>query len=388
MSSRRPASLALALILPLAVPPPALAQPRPQPQAQSPVVSAEFTFDTAPYPQVHASTLVETRAGTLLASWFGGTHEKNPDVSIYVARYEKGKWLPAKLVADGVQPDGTRHPTWNPVLFQPKSGPLILYYKVGPDPESWWGMKITSTDDGRTWSRPRRLPKGILGPIKNKPVELPDGSWLSPTSAEAPGNRWSLYFERSTDRGKTWQATPHVVSPEGLMAIQPSILFNRDGRIQALARSRQGALAAAWSTDNGKSWGPLIAVDLPNNNSGADAVTLADGRQLVVYNHAAHHLSRVGKGGIRYPINIALSDDGLTWRKVATLESAALPAGYAYPAVIQTRDGLVHISYTWDRRRIRHVVIDPARLPRGDWADAPLAAPAVPPPPAPPPYVP
>ncbi|ODP39524.1 sialidase family protein [Sphingomonas turrisvirgatae] len=374
MLARHAAPLAAALILPLAIAAPAA--------AQSPVLSAQFTFEHAPYAQVHASTLVETRAGTLLAAWFGGTHEKHPDVSIYLARYQDGEWRPARLVADGVQPDGKRHPTWNPVLFQPKDGPLILYYKVGPDPETWWGMEMTSNDDGRTWSKPRRLPDGILGPIKNKPVELADGSWLSPTSAEAPGRKWTLHFERSADRGRTWQATAPVESPEGIMAIQPSILFHKDGQLQAIARTRQGALGVTWSKDGGRHWGPLMAVDLPSNNSGTDAVTLRDGRQLIVYNHTAHHPSRLGKGGVRYPINVALSDDGLSWRKVVTLESAVLPAGYAYPAVIQTRDGRVHISYTWDRRRIRHVVIDPARLPRGDSADTPLAVPANPPPPA------
>lgn len=360
MLARFPAPHALVLFLPLT----AAAQ-----EVASPVVSAGFTFATAPYPQVHASTLVETTAGTLLASWFGGTREQHPDVSIYVARWANGMWQPAIKVADGIQPDGTRHPSWNPVLFQPRNGPLTLFYKVGPDPENWWGMVMTSTDDGRSWSQPRRLPNGILGPIKNKPVELPDGTWLSPSSSEASGNRWTLHFERTTDSGKNWQVTPPVTSPEGLMAIQPSILFHPGNRLQAVARTRQGVLAAAWSSDGGKSWSPLAAIDLPNPNSGTDAVTLRDGRQLIVYNHSAHGLERPGKG-LRYPINVALSDDGVAWRKVLTLENAPLSAGYAYPAVIQTRDGRIHISYTWDRRRIRHVVLDPARLTTSEPAAA------------------
>ena len=83
-------------------------------------------------PQVHASTLVETTSGRLLAAWFGGTEEGHPDVSIWVARHEDGRWSPGVKVADGVQDAATRHPTWNPVLFQPRGGPLMLFYKVGP----------------------------------------------------------------------------------------------------------------------------------------------------------------------------------------------------------------------------------------------------------------
>lgn len=339
-----------------------------QQQVPSPVLRSGFTFAIAPYPEVHASTIVETRAGTILAAWFGGTKERDPDVEIYVARLVDGTWQPGASVAIGTQPDGTRLPTWNPVLFQPRNGPLTLFYKIGPSPREWWGMMMTSTDDGRSWSKARRLPAGILGPVKNKPVELPDGTWLSPSSTEREGNHWSLHFERSSDGGKRWQASAPVESPEGVDAIQPSILFHGEGQLQAVARTREGVLATSWSKDGGKSWSALSAIDLPNPNSGTDAVTLSDGRQLIVYNHSAHSLGRPSKG-FRHPINVAISDDGVRWRKVLTLESRPLDAGYAYPAVIQTRDGRVHITYTWDRKRIRHVVLDPALLPKGDWAD-------------------
>ena len=330
--------------------------------SDSPVLLSEFIYTEAPYPQAHASTLVQTRTGAIAAAWFGGTHERNPDVEIWFAKRSATGWgIPVSL-ADGVQPDGTRLPTWNPVLFQDPAGPLLLFYKVGPSPQAWWGMVITSDDDGKTWSKPRRLPEGILGPIKNKPVILPNGDWLSPSSLEvADGGGWGLHFERSADRGKTWQATPPVPSPLHLDAIQPSVLFHADGRLEAVARTRQGVLAMTWSSDNGKSWSPLAAIDLPNPNSGTDAVTLRDGRHLIIYNHSAHQPATPGKG-VRYPLNVGLSDDGIHWRNVLTLESEPVKDGYAYPAVIQSSDGKVHITYTHNRTRIQYVVIDPARL--------------------------
>jgi predicted neuraminidase len=329
------------------------------PAAHPAIVSAQFTYETAPYPQCHASTIVETAPGKLLAAWFGGTRERNPDVGIWVAHYDGGKWQEAVEVANGVQGDGSRQPTWNPVLFQPPGQPLHLFYKVGPSPSAWWGMVKTSTDDGRTWGEARRLPDGILGPVKNKPVVLPDGAWLSASSTEGRDG-WQVHFERSADAGKTWQRIGPVEKGPSLEAIQPSVLFHKDGSLQALCRSKQGVVAQSWSKDGGKTWSALTAAALPNPNSGTDAVTIADGRQLIVYNHSGHR-PHEAKGN-RYPLDVAVSKDGLAWRHVLTLETEPCGSGYAYPAVIQSADGRVHITYTWDRKRIKHVVLDPGKL--------------------------
>ena len=324
------------------------------------VTLSEFIYESAPYPQCHASTIVEASPGQLVAAWFGGTRERNPDVGIWVSRHENGKWTESVEVANGVQPDGSpRLPTWNPVLFQPSGGPLHLFYKVGPSPSTWWGMVKTSPDGGKTWSDARRLADGVLGPIKNKPVVLPDGAWLSPSSTEGKGG-WQVQFEVSRDAGQTWQIVGPVAKGPGLDAIQPSVLFHKDGSLQALCRSKQGVVAQTWSSDGGKTWSPLTGAALPNPNSGTDAVTLKDGRQLIVYNHSGHR-PHEAKGN-RYPLDVAVSDDGLEWRHVVTLETEPNKAGYAYPAVIQSSDGMVHITYTWDRQRIRHVVIDPKKL--------------------------
>ena len=146
---------------------------------------AEFVFETAPFASAHASTIVETREG-LVTAWFGGTREGAADVGIWLSRHVKGEWTPPIEVATGIQPDGERHPCWNPVLFDMPGQALMLFYKVGPSPQSWWGMVRTSRDSGRTWTDARRLPDGILGPIKNKPVQLPDGTLVAPSSTESP----------------------------------------------------------------------------------------------------------------------------------------------------------------------------------------------------------
>lgn len=317
------------------------------------VLLAEFIYETAPYPSCHASTIVETKPGLLVAAWFGGTAEKNPDVGIWVSRHENGRWTPSVEVANGQQPDGTRHPTWNPVLFQPRSSPLLLFYKVGPSPQTWWGMLRTSADGGRTWSAARRLPEGIFGPIKNKPVQLPDGTLLCPTSDETPEkqSKWRVYFERTPDLGQTWTRTGFLNDGIELSAIQPSILFLGGDRLRAVGRTRQQKVFTISSPDLGKTWGPMTLTELPNPNAGTDALTLADGRNLLVYNHTP-------KG--RTPLNVAISRDGVAWQSILTLERE--PGEYSYPAVIQAADGRVHITYTWRRQRVRHVVLDPKKL--------------------------
>ena len=323
------------------------------------LLKSEFLYETAPFPSCHASTIVEPIGGGLVTAWFGGTAEKNPDVGIWVARLEGSRWTAPVEVANGVQPDGQRHPTWNPVLFQPKTGPLLLFYKVGPTPSTWWGMLRTSSDGGKSWSAASRIPGECVGPIKNKPVQLPNGDILSPSSSEHDG--WRVHFERSRDLGKTWDMIGPVNDGKAVSAIQPSILFLGGDNLLALGRTRQGKLFQVGSTDLGKSWGAMTLTALPNPSSGTDAVTLQDGRHLLIYNHTP-------KG--RSPLNLALSADAKTWQAALVLESN--PGEYSYPALIQTRDGLVHATYTWKRQKVKHVVIDPAKLePRamvnGEW---------------------
>ncbi len=305
---------------------PAGRMPRSSASLPQGVLKAEFLFESMPVPSVHASTLLETGDG-LIAAWFGGRHEGADDVGIWISRHVGGAWSRPSEVADGVQPDGTRYPCWNPVLFRMPDGTVTLFYKVGPGPQTWWGMTRTSRDDGRTWGDAERLPEGILGPIKNKPVQLADGLTICPSSTESSDrpSRWRVHFELTGDAGRTWITVYPQTSPgEGeINAIQPSILVHSGNRLQAVGRTRSS--------------------------------------RIFVYNHTTRD---------RSPLNLAISRDGILWEAALVLEREA--GEYSYPAVIQTADGLVHITYTWRRERIKHVVIDPkdivsVPMPTGEW---------------------
>jgi predicted neuraminidase len=324
------------------------------------LVKTEFIYqpEDVAFPSCHASTIIEIKNG-LLASWFGGTAERNPDVGIWISHFRKGKWSKPVEVANGIQHKTKRYPCWNPVLYN-NGGEILLFYKVGPSPSAWWGEMMSSTNNGKTWSRPFRLPEDIYGPIKNKPVLLQNGELLCPSSTEHEG--WRLHMEFTSDKGLTWERTPYLNDKE-TGAIQPSILLHPEGSIQLLCRSRSAAILSSWSEDNGRTWTDLTPTRLPNPNSGIDAVTLMDGRHLVVYNH-------IVKG--RHILNVAVSDDGRNWEAAALLENDSAGPEYSYPAVIQTKDGLVHITYTWKRKLVRHVVIDPSEIAakpflNGEW---------------------
>jgi len=320
------------------------------------VLRWEFIYTAADFASAHASTIAETEQG-LVAAWFGGTREGNVDVAIWLSRMVGGKWTAPVSVATGEQPDGTRYPCWNPVLAPWGDGTLRLFYKVGPSPATWWGMLSVSRDGGRTWSRGERLPEGILGPVKNKPVRLSDGTIVSPSSTESADevSRWRVHFELSGDSGRTWTKVAPPVLPSRVEpnAIQPTILVHRGDTLQALGRTRSGWIFETWSTNRGRSWSPLTLTQFPNPNAGIDGVTLRDGRHLLVYNH-----TRQG----RSQLFVALSDNGRAWRTALQLEND--PGEYSYPAIIQSRDGLVHVTYTWNRNHIMYVALDPGKLAR------------------------
>ena len=402
------------------------------PTAHKAIVKDEFLYEHTFFPEAHASTIVETKKGDLVVAYFGGTHERDPDVCIYVNIKKKGSntWSTPILAADGVLdlnapnakmmglsglteettpatagpirlsvldgsavksplPDESTYdyntkttrltgvPTtlkrkacWNPVLFEMPDGELWLFFKIGSTVGDWTGWLCKSKDGGRTWSDKEPLPydaegRAFLGPIKNKP-ELIDGRLLCGSSTE--GNGWRFHMEILDLKTGQWKYVP-VESTEAIKTddnkqhpidcIQPSILKLKDGRLQVLMRTHNARLATSFSSDNGDTWTPVTLSEVENNQSGTDAVTLKDGRHALIYNN--FETLPLTKKGVRTPISIAISDDGLSWQHALTLEDSPIDQ-YSYPAIIQGKNGHLYCVYTWRRQRVAFKEIDIKKL--------------------------
>lgn len=384
------------------------------------IVQDQFLYEKSSFPECHGATIEELKNGDLVASFFGGTKERNPDCVIWVSRKPKGAktWSAPMIAADGVfalndpackiaglsgineeSPLATAGPIakgfkgdmnqarrkacWNPVLFQVPGGDLLLFYKIGTNVGDWTGWLVRSKDGGKTWSKREALPEGFLGPIKNKP-EWINGQIYSPSSTEGKGG-WRAHIEICDAKATNWRmvgplpaelnlptisrkahAAGNVDDAEAgeaiqgedmkpIYAIQPSLLIHRDGRLQILCRTRNAKVATAWSSDKGETWSTVTLTDIPNNNSGTDAVTLADGRHVLIYNNF-ETLPGTPKG-VRTPLSIAISEDGVNWEHLITLEDSPI-SQYSYPSIIEGKDGKLHAIYTWRRQRIKYAEIE------------------------------
>ena len=330
------------------------------PASKKAIVLEELVFENQLTRDCHASSLMELENGDLLCTWFGGTRESHPDVQIWVARKPiGGVWSEPVPVAKAEEDLGGS--VFNPVFVQLGGDTIQLFY-LSPDIND--GRVMTSCDGGKTWGPSSALDKEFTGPLVNKPIYLADGTILAGGSMEG-GPGWRIHVERSEDKGKTWTRTPILNDPQQFKLIQPTFLKHSEEKIQLLARSGgktpDTRIAQCWSEDGGKTWSEVTNTTLPNNNSAIDAVSLQDGRHLLVYNHSTREDETCGRKG-RGILTVAESKDGVNWNAAAVLEYRTGAVQYSYPAMIQTRDGLVHITYSWHRKRIKHVVLDPSKL--------------------------
>lgn len=316
--------------------------------------------DARPFAQCHASTVAQTANGRFVVAWFGGTHEKHPDTAIWCADRFEGRWSPPRRimkVADAAH--------WNPVLFHAPPTPgggggprlLHLWFKVGASIQGWRTWHAVSADEGATWSKAEPVDEAAglpVGPVRNKPIVLSDGTWLAGFSDEPagplPGSwNWMAYTCRSTDGGAAWRDVARIPCPytpvKGAAGIiQPTLWESAPGRVHMLLRSTFGSVCRSDSDDFGRTWSEARPIGLANNNSGLDVARLPDGTLALVCNPVAENW------GARTPLSLFLStDNGVTWPRRLDLETA--PGEYSYPAIIPTARGMA-VTYTWKRERI------------------------------------
>ena len=316
----------------------------------------EFIFDTdAPTPSCHASTVLPLEDGTVLAAWFGGTAEGKDDVDIYLARRTNGAWQPPQRIT--AAPDV---PHWNPVLFRKADGSVILFFKVGKKIARWQTYFALSADGGLSWTDPAQLVPGDAsggrGPVKNKPIRLPDGTIAAPASTEQPD--WLAFIDRSADDGKTWEKQSVIparklAGGKQIPMIQPTLWLSADGNLHALLRTSRGHAYTSVSPDGGRTWAKAVPTAIRNPNSGLDVVKAPDGRLFLVNNPCAKNW------GARAPLGLFVSqDEGETWTLLQTLEKRrSHDDEYSYPAIVCDGTSL-HVTYTWQRKKIAYWQIE------------------------------
>lgn len=323
--------------------------------AQRPVVqqySERMLLDSMPTKACHAATLAEVKHGKIIAAWFGGSYEGAKDVSIYCCTISPVQGKPKRVASPSIEGKDTL-PCWNPVLFKSKSGMLYLFYKVGKNPREWKGYVITSKNEGNSWSKPRALPVGFLGPIKNKPIEVHKGVLLCPSSVETvTDNRWISHVELYNEATLQWRKIP-IDSASKFGVIQPTLLSHNADTVQALMRSRQNRIVESWSYDGGSTWQRMDTLSVLNPNAGIDAVRMSGFCFLLVNSPL---LSGKDWFNGRNVLELAYSKDGRCWRHLQTLEHE--PEGeFSYPAIIKDGKGMIHIIYTYNRHNFKYVSI-------------------------------
>lgn len=316
----------------------------------------------------HASNLLEADNGDLLCVWFSGSGEGNPDTDIVMSRLPAGsrQWTaPVKLSADRERSEQ------NPVLFQADDGKLWLFH-TSNEPHNQRTSRIvyrTSADRGFTWSEAGIIPAGPGIFLRHPPLVLHNGDWLLPAYYCRLEGHYSVVLI-SSDEGATWQE--HEV-PGSLHRVQMTAVQFDDGTLFAMFRSRQAdRMYTSVSADSGKTWSVPAKSSLPNNNSSTQLVKLHNGHLALIYNNSTMEndqfrwVQRKGefrKKPLRTPLTISISEDrGETWPyfrnvQMADLEYKETEIGYSYPSIIATRDGKIHLAFSYLRQGIKYVCL-------------------------------
>lgn len=315
--------------------------------------------------RTHVSNPLETENGLIVV--FRALKGYKGSYGVWLCSNKEGSWSSPREVVPPRGPDNDKIMYVMPVLQNWPDGSIKLFFKeLITNEHKRLGMFKSSYDNGKTWSEGSYFEHGNYGPVKNKPRFLQDGTIISPSQTvvfkpeiQGPERFKSIiHFEKSNDGGKSWTkiTTQHLGNNNQVNILEPTILIHPNNTLQALCRSNTGRIMETWSHDNGDTWSPISQTPLPNSNAGFDAITLKDGRYLLVYSHTS-----VGEG--RYFLNAAISKDGIDWEAALIIEKDEKKEDrYGYPSIIQTTDGLIHVTYSWNLMNIKHAVIDVTKL--------------------------
>lgn len=317
------------------------------------LLSEHINKPTKRFPKCHCSTIVELLSGDLLAAWYAGSDEAKRDVAVVSSRKSKraDSWRSVRIVSDTPgKPEG------NCVLFTTPDDKLWIVFAVmhgkleGPEgPGVRWATcdvrSKASMDEGETWSQTRIIREELGMVPRCKPITLDNGEIIMGFEHKSG----SSHFMISADNGGSWFWTGPV---KGVPNEQPTLVQRRNGDILAMLRpSLFKRIARSVSHDRGRTWKEGTSTDLPNPGAAIDMVKLADGRVVLAFNNSSQR---------RNPLTLALSqDEGETWPYKRDL--VAGEGSFEYPAIIQDREGLLHVTYTNNRANIDHLVLEP------DW---------------------
>ena len=323
----------------------------------APFFQEEFINPNSPLPMSHVASICELPDGRLAATWYSGSRELVRDVAIFFSTRSPGQSVWSTPRAIVTRESAARDlncsikTVGNAVIFEDSTGLLVLLY-VSITVGGWSGSELnltTSADQGLTWTPSRRL---TLSPffnfselVKNAPVALTDGSWVVPIYQEFIGRFPELLWLRKS--AGDFIATKSRVAG-GKLTFQPALVPLSSNAALVVLRdyTPQKKVSVARTADAGRTWTSPTVLDLPNPNSGLDALRLTDGRLLLAFND-----SRKGRENLRLAVSV---DEGRTWIRVATLDEET-GSIFSYPFLIQGRDGCVHIVYTWKGKAIKHV---------------------------------
>jgi predicted neuraminidase len=290
-------------------------------------------------------------------------------VALFTARLQPGQreWSPPQRVVDRVMAaeelERVVKKVGNAVVFADRKGLVWMVY-VTVSMGGWSGSALnvkTSPDEGRTWSKSRRLTLNpflnVSSLVRNKPILTTDGRIGLPVYHElAIKYPQMLWLTPGTDGTVAEYRIRNLTAETDL--IQPTLVPLDGDRVLMLLRdqSERRQVRTAFSDDNGWTWSEAAASGLPNPDSAIDALRLGDGRILLVYNDAVS-----GRENLRLAVS---GDAGRTWQPGPVIESAR-GKEYSYPCLAEGRDGRIHLTYTWERKRIRHIEFNLAWLGDG-----------------------